>query len=357
MAAERRILIFGASYGSLMASKMLLAGHRVALVCTAQEASSIAAQGISVRIPMRGIDEFALLNSNELPGKLEAVTPARARPERFDLAVLAMQEPQYRAPELRDLLARTASAGTPCLSIMNMPPLPFLQRFEHIDIDSCRSSYTEPSVWDALEPGQVTHSSADPQASRSDVAGAHTIDVRLATNFRSAAFADAAHNLLLQELAASIRDARLPHRGAAIDVPVKLTVADSRFTALSKWPMLITGNYRCITGQEPRSIESAVHHDVDGSRTIYDWVCGVCTSLGAAPDDVVPFDKYAAAARALTAPSSAARALDSGAKDIERVDRLVQSIARTRGMTLGVLDEVVARVDALLEQNRTTVEG
>lgn len=340
-----------------MASKLLLAGHRVALVCTADEASLIAAHGISIRIPIRGIDECALLNSDGLPGKLEAVTPAQARPERFDLAVLAMQEPQYRAPELRDLIARTASAGTPCLSIMNMPPLPFLQRFEHIDIESCRRSYTDPGVWDALEPGQVTHSSADPQASRSAVPGAHTIDVRLATNFRSAPFAATAHNLLLQELAASIRDARLSHHGATIDVPVKLRVADSRFTALSKWPMLITGNYRCITGQEPRSIESAVHQDLDGSKAIYDWVCQVCASIGAAADDVVPFEKYAAAARALTAPSSAARALDNGAMEIERVDRLVQSIARTHGMALGILDEVVARVDALLAQNRRKAKG
>jgi hypothetical protein len=66
----------------------------------------------------------------------------------------------------------------------------------------------------------------------------------------------------------------------------------------------------------------------------------------------VPFDKYAAAANSLLTPSSAARALYAGAPYIERVDRLVQTIAAQKGMKLAALDEVVALVDARLELNR-----
>jgi hypothetical protein len=51
-------------------------------------------------------------------------------------------------------------------------------------------------------------------------------------------------------------------------------------------------------------------------------------------------------------PSSAARALFAGAPDIERVDRLVQAIARQKGMRNTVVDEIVALVDARLEKNR-----
>ena len=51
-------------------------------------------------------------------------------------------------------------------------------------------------------------------------------------------------------------------------------------------------------------------------------------------------------------PSSAARALFAGAPNIERVDRLVQSIAAQQGMRNAVLDETVALVDARLEMNR-----
>jgi hypothetical protein len=95
-----------------------------------------------------------------------------------------------------------------------------------------------------------------------------------------------------------------------------------------------------------------VHTDLEASRSIYNWVCDLCVALGASPDDLVPFEKYAAAANGLIRPSSAARALFAGAPNIERVDRLVQSIAAQRGLRNVVLDETVALVDARLELNR-----
>ena len=83
-----------------------------------------------------------------------------------------------------------------------------------------------------------------------------------------------------------------------------------------------------------------------------DWVGEVCKSLGAAEQDLVPFEKYANAALGLAKPSSAARALAAGARNIERVDRLVQSVARQKGMRLAAVDEIVARVEAWLARNR-----
>ncbi|MDE2260815.1 MAG: hypothetical protein KGK17_10890, partial [Betaproteobacteria bacterium] len=71
--------------------------------------------------------------------------------------------------------------------------------------------------------------------------------------------------------------------------------------------------------------------------------------------DMVPFEKYAAAAQGLTSPSSAARALFGGAPNIERVDRLVRIVAAQKNMHSPVLDEVVALVDARLETNRKRV--
>ena len=55
--------------------------------------------------------------------------------------------------------------------------------------------------------------------------------------------------------------------------------------------------------------------------------------------DLVPFEKYAAAAQWLVTPSSAARALDAGAPNIERVDRLVKTIAAQKGMRSAAVDE------------------
>ena len=46
----------------------------------------------------------------------------------------------------------------------------------------------------------------------------------------------------------------------------------------------------------------------------------------------MPFEKYARAAEGLARPSSAARALFAGAKNIERVDRLVQAVAAQKNM-------------------------
>jgi hypothetical protein len=117
--------------------------------------------------------------------------------------------------------------------------------------------------------------------------------------------------------------------------------------------MLMAGNYRCITKAGMRPIKEAVHSDIEATRAVYAWVAKLCMSLGAAERDLVPFEKYANAALGLASPSSAARALFGGAKNIERVDRLVQIIAAQKGLRLAEIDEVVALVDARLSSNRS----
>ena len=67
---------------------------------------------------------------------------------------------------------------------------------------------------------------------------------------------------------------------------------------------------------------------------------------------MVPFDKYANAAESLISPSSAARALAAGAPNIERVDKLVQSIANNKGRTLEAVNQPVKLVDEWLAKNR-----
>ena len=84
-----------------------------------------------------------------------------------------------------------------------------------------------------------------------------------------------------------------------------------------------------------------MHADLETSRSVYNWVCEVCEKLGADPDDLVPFEKYAAAANELVRPSSAARALNNGVPNIERTDRLVQLIGAQFGMQHPVVDETV----------------
>jgi len=115
--------------------------------------------------------------------------------------------------------------------------------------------------------------------------------------------------------------------------------------------MLLAGNYRCIQKDGIRPIKEAVHSDLEASRAVYSFVVKLCVSLGANEKDLVPFEKYAAAAQSLLTPSSAARAVAAGAPNIERTDRLVQMIGKQKGMASKAVDEIVAIVDARLEAN------
>ena len=346
------ILIMGASYGSLLASKLLLAGHNVKLVCLPAEVELINQEGIRVLMPVKGREGLVEVDSRKLPGKLSAAGPADVNPALFDLVCLAMQEPQYRSPGVRELLDAVAKSRVPCMSIMNMPPLPYLARVPGVSAEACRSSFTDPTVWDSFDPALMTLCSPDPQAFRPPEEKVNVLQVRLPTNFKAARFESEAHTAILRQLQADIEAARLDTGTEKIELPVKLKVHDSVFVPLAKWSMLLAGNYRCVTPQGMRSIKEAVHSDLEAARAVYNWVGALCKSLGASEADLVPFEKYAAAAQGLASPSSAARALYAGAANIERVDKLVQTIAAQKGLHNPVIDEVVALVDAQLELNR-----
>ena len=347
-----RILCLGASYGSLLATKLVLAGQEVTLACRGEEAVLIAREGTRVRLRLKGREGLVELDSRRLSGRLTASVPDEIEPGRFDLVVLAMQEPQYSGAGVRELLARIGEAGGPCLSIMNMPPPPFLARLPGVAVDSCASCYAEPALWSGLDPERTTHSSPDPQAFRPPAEGLNVLEVGLPTNFKAARFSREADTALLRKLASEIDAARFD----GLEVPVKLKVHDSLFVPLAKWPMQLAGNYRCVTANGIRSIRDAVHADFGASRAVYEWVQALCRSLGAGAGDEVPFEKYAAAAEQLARPSSAARAISSGAPRIERVDRLVQTLARQKGLQSVAVDEIVALVDSRLEANRLAAE-
>jgi hypothetical protein len=107
-----------------------------------------------------------------------------------------------------------------------------------------------------------------------------------------------------------------------------------------------------VTRDGARTAEEAVHSDMETSRSVYNFANGLCVKLGAKPHDLVPFEKYAAAAQSLTRPAAAARALQNGAPNIERADKLVQLIATQKGPNQPVIDAAVALIDARLEANR-----
>jgi hypothetical protein len=348
----RNILILGASYGSLLGTKLLMAGHNVTLVCRNKTAELINRDGTEVRIKLRDEPAHRKIFSRDLPGKLDAVTPRGVDVSRYDLVCLAMQEPQYTNHTVRVLMVKIAAAKLPCLSIMNMPPLPYLQRIPALAGMDLEEAYTNAQVWERFEPGLVSLCSPDPQAFRPPEEAANVLHVGLPTNFKAAIFADEQHNKVLRELEADIDKLTLDGQ----DVPVKLKVFDSLFVPLAKWSMLLTGNYRCITMHEPQSIRDAVHDDLELSQSIYEHVDAVARKLGADPQDQVPFEKYAKAAESLLKPSSAARAVANGAPFIERVDLLVKLISHQLGVPNAEIDHTVDIVDQKLNE-RIVVGG
>lgn len=353
MSKTYKILIMGASYGSLLGTKLALAGHAVHLVCLPAEAELINKEGAIVRLPVKGREGLVEINSLKLPGKVTAGGTAGVNPADYDLVALAMQEPQYRSPGVRELLDAVAKSRVPCMSIMNMPPLTYLKRIPGINADGLRSCYTDASVWDSFDPKTLTLCSPDPQAFRPPEDKVNVLQVRLPTNFKSARFDSDAHTAILRQLEADIEAVRFDAGdGRKIELPVKLKVHDSVFVPLAKWAMLIAGNYRCVQKDAMRPIKEAVHSDIEATRAAYNWVVKLCVSLGANEKDLVPFEKYANAALSLGSPSSAARALAAGAKNIERVDLLVQAVAAQKGMRSAVVDETVVLVNGWLEKNR-----
>ena len=178
-----KVLIMGASYGSLLAIKLLFAGNKIKLVCLPAEAEAINKEGARVRLPVKGRKELIEIDSRKLPGTLSADGPGAVNPADYDLVALAMQEPQYRSPGVRELLGAVARSHVPCMSIMNMPPLPYLKRIPGLATDGLRSCYTDATVWEEFDPRLMTLCRPDPQAFRPPEEKINVLQVTLPTNF------------------------------------------------------------------------------------------------------------------------------------------------------------------------------
>ena len=209
-----------------------------------------------------------------------------------------------------------------------------------------------PRVWDSFDPKTMTLNSPDPQAIRPPDGKVNELMVTLPTNFKCARFDDDKSTQIIRNLEKDVDAARFDTPEGKIELPVKLKVYDSIFVPLAKWAMLLAGNYRCITKDGMRTAQEAVHSDIETSRSVYNFVFDLCVKLGAKPEDLVPFEKYAAAAQSLVRPASAARALQNGAPNIERADKLVQLIAKQKGLSNAAIDAQVALVDERLAANR-----
>ena len=348
------ILLMGASYGSLLASKLLFGGHSIHLVCLPAEADLINAEGFKVRLPVRGRKDPVLLESRKLPGKVTAGPAAGVDPKQYDLVGLCMQEPQYRSPGVRELLDAVGKSRVPCMSIMNMPPLPYVKRIPGLDYDALEARlYRSDASGIRSIPKTITLNSPDPQAIRPPDDKANELLVTLPTNFKCARFDDDKITPILRQLEKDVDAARFDTPEGKIELPVKLKVYEFDLRAARQMGDAARRQLSLRhQGRHAHRARGGAQRPRETSRSVYNFVFDLCVKLGAKPEDLVPFEKYAAAAQSLTRPASAARALQNGAPNIERADKLVQLIAKQKGLSHPAIDAQVALVDARLEANR-----
>ena len=347
------ILILGAAYGSLLGSKILFGGHHVHHVCLPAEADLINAEGFRVKLPVKGrkdhgADRYAQSPRQGLGVRPEGSEPEAFRPDRARDAGAAVSLARR---------ARTARRGREVARADDVDhehaAAAVREAHSGLDYEALKPAYTDASVWDNFDPTCLTLCSPDPQAIRPPDGKANELLVTLPTNFKVAKFDDERGNKIVRQLEQEIDAIRFdPGDGTKIELPVKLRAYDSLFVPLAKWAMLLAGNYRCVTEDGMRTAQEAVHSDPATSKSVYDFVFDLCVKLGANPADLVPYEKYAAAAQSLTRPASAARALQNGAPNIERADKLVQLIAKQKGLSHPAIDAQVALVDRRIEANR-----
>jgi hypothetical protein len=350
----KKILILGSSYGLLPGAKLSLAGHAVTLVGRAAEIATMAQSPLEVRItPRRAGDDICMVvpvADMAAPGHIALATPDAVDPAAFDMVVLAMQEPQYSDPVVAGMMARLAVSGRPCLSIMNLAPPPFLARLG-IDVARLEGVFASAEVWAGFAPRRFTLASPDPQAVRPDPAMPGRLHCTLPSNFKAAPFALAEDQALLQRLATDMSHLEVATADGNIRPPVALLASSSLFVPLAKWPMLITGNCRCVLATGVRTIAEAVLTDLDASAAIYAQVRHLTLHLGAREQDMVKFEHYADSAARLVRPSSLARAIEAGVPNVERVDRLIGQLLELHGLPRDLVEPVVAQIDERLAQN------
>jgi len=232
-----RILFLGASYGSVLGMRIAAAGHAVQFACREDEVALINAHRLFLRVPARDNRATSVeIGASQCAVPPTASVPDEVDPRLFDLVCLAMQEPQYSAAGVRDLVDRIARARTPCLSLMNMPLPPFIGKFVALDDQTVNDVFTEAGLWAGFDPEAFTMASADPQATQARTDGALITSVTLPTNFKSAPFELKRYQHILERLARDIDASRIDCGGTACQPRVRLRPGVSAFVPTAKWP-------------------------------------------------------------------------------------------------------------------------
>jgi len=355
------ILVLGASYGLILGLKASFCGHKVTFVCRPREIDLINLGKAAVQIPSKHNAQVIELRADTSPERPRAIEPQIVDPDDYDFCILAMQEPQYSSAEVIELIAKISEANVPVLSITNMPLPPLFSGPLQLDLNEISEVWHNADMWSAVDSTRFSAASPDPQAMMVGDTQDLLLRVNHPTNIKAAPFANERAQEILQKLATSIDELRVFFNGEQHQIGVRLIGHHHPLVSMAKWPMLITGNFRCWSSSGIVSIADAVHADPQISAEIYEWVSLLCQKLCAAADvrdvPLVPFERYAEAAHSLTLPSSLARGLSNGVLRVERVDKLMQKLAMSFDMQNASLDSIVSQVDFALAENKSNLVG
>lgn len=344
-----RVLIVGANYGLLLAVKLALASHRVTVVGRHGECDAINAGGACLEYP----DGQTL----SVTQNLASIAPSDVDPQSYDFAFLAIQEPQAAEAEMASLLLSIGNR-LPIASVMNLPPETFLRRLEGFDPDLWQGVHAAAGIWSQIPCNHFTCASPDPQAYRPDPTALNRLRISHVANFKFAPFASPESQAMLTRLSRDVGSVRF---GSGERAPIHIVRSNTIYTPLAKWPMLVTGNCRCVRdGLPPLSIQEAVNQDLEASRSLYEQVSDALVKRGVPTRDLVRFDDYAHASQTLVRPSSVAMALEGGVAKIERIDVLVSNLLADAAETVTSLDQMRAIRDLIskrLDENSGHSQG
>lgn len=127
-----------------------------------------------------------------------------------------------------------------------------------------------------------------------------------------------------------------------VEAAVSMLAHSSQFVPLAKWPMLITGNCRCVTADGMQTIAEAVLSSTGEGEAIYHAVGELVLSLGAP-------------AERLVRPSSSARAISNGVPLIERIDLLVLQLMRQGKLDTSSIEPIMEVIEQRLARNSQLV--
>ena len=345
--SKKNICVLGGYYGLLVASKILLSGSHVTVFCKEEEKKKLDQLGYSISFKTAGLNTKQPFKSNifQKNDLLKFVSNIHEfEIEKFDLIFLCISEHHYSSNNLTQLIKRINIYKRPIISVTNLYPPSYFNQLNFFNINLINKCYYNFDLSTKyLDSKFVAVASPEPQFfNKSD----SQYSIRLSGKFRISPFSNKELNLKIHNMLKNFNYNKFEQFD---NLPVEFKIYDNLFIPLSKLPMLITGNYRCLTdGNNAISIKQAVYNDLNLSKLIYNETIDILNKLGVKRNSIIPFSMYLKAVNFLDAPSSFAKSVYNGEKKIERVDKLISTISQILNLRKEVIEQVVNFNDQII---------